>query len=245
MTAERGATSKDRLKIDWQHPVPPVRDSVRTSAAGALPLEQALKVLWEDDPRPMLVLRECTSCQDSDVAVLSRSMNNDRTLLLTKWFRTVRLPPHVTDPNHAFHNVFAGFSFKRSPHFYLLAHPGAQPVEFTGQQTQSSLWSGMHSVLSQRYAGDPVKAVKEWLSLLDRFDRLDQQLKSMQEQLDQARASGGPDSAQARGLEKRLANARKEHSDALAREAQVRNLGFLPMPEPVAPKVADAAGAQK
>lgn len=231
--------------MDWRHPVPPAGDPRKTSAVSALPLEQALKILWENDERPLLVLRECSFCQDTDQAVLSRSLSNDRTLLLTKWFRIVRLPPHVTEPSHAFHNVFAGYPFKGMPHFYLLAHPFAQPVEFTGQQTQSSLWKGMYTVLEERYGKDPAKAVKEWLSLLDQFDRLDSLLRTTQQELDETRAKDGPESDKAKGLQKRLAEARKEHDETLAREERVRDLGLLAMPKPVALQAAGGAGAEK
>ncbi|HEX6811617.1 MAG TPA: hypothetical protein VF384_08350 [Planctomycetota bacterium] len=238
LTAERGSTSQDRLRIDWKHPVPPAGDAGTTSAVSALPLADALKVLWENDERPLLVLRECSFCQDTDLALLSSSQSNDRTILMTKWFRVVRLPPHVTEPHHAFYNAFAGYSFKGSPHFYLLATPYSQPVEFTGQQTQTSLWKGMHSVIAERYSRDPAKAVKEWLTLLERFDRLDALIRSTQMQLDEARASSGPDSERAKGLQKRLADAKKEHGEALAREEKLRDLGLLPMPK--AQKVASA-----
>jgi hypothetical protein len=241
---ERGSTSKDRLRIDWRHPVPPTHET-GTYAESALPLAEALRVVWEGDERPLLVLRECSFCADSDAALLSRTMNNDRTILMSKWFRVVRLPQHVTEPRHAFHNVFAGYSFKNEPHFYLLAHPWAQPVEFTGSPMQASLWKGMWSVLSERYSRDPNKAVKEWLSLLDQFDRLDSLMKSTQDELDEARAKEGPDSARAKGLEKRLADARKDHTELLAREERVRDLGLLPMPKPAVPAVAGGAGSQK
>ncbi|HZN38238.1 MAG TPA: hypothetical protein VFD82_05505, partial [Planctomycetota bacterium] len=126
---------------------------------------------------------------------------------------------------------------------YLLATPWSDPVEFTGQQTQTSLWKGMQDVIAERYSRDPAKAVKEWLSLLDQFDRLDAQMKTMQDQIDEARAAEGPESSRAKSLEKRLADARKEHTEALAREERVRDIGLLPMPKKVA--AAGAAGGQK
>lgn len=242
---ERGATSKDRLRIDWRHPVPPAPEGTGSYVESALPLAEALRVLWEGDERPLLVLRECSFCADSDQALLSRTLNNDRTVLMTKWFRVVRLPQHVSEPRHAFHNVFAGFPFKNEPHFYLLAHPWAQPVEFTGSPMQANLWKGMWSVLSERYSRDPNKAVKEWLSLLDQFDRLDALMKSTQEELDETRAKEGPDSARAKSLQKRLADARKENTELLAREERVRDLGLLPMPQPATPAAAVGAGGQK
>jgi len=249
MVFAREATSKDRLKIDWRHPVPPARDAERTASAVALPLAEALQVLWENDERPLLVLRECHYCQDSDQALLSRSLNNDRTLLLTKWFRVVRLPMHVTEPSHPFYNVFAGYAFKSSngqtPHFYLLAHPAAQPVEFTGEQMQSSLWKGMAAVLGERYGRDPNKAVKEWLLLLNEFDRFDALLRSTQAELDETRAKNGPKSDKAKELEKRLAELKTQRGEALAREDRVRDLRLLSMPKPAAPVVgaAQAVGA--
>lgn len=242
----REATSKDRLRIDWRHPVPPARDADKTSSAGALPLAEALQVLWENDERPLLVLRECHFCQDSDQALLSRSLNNDRTVLLTKWFRVVRLPMHVTEPGHPFFNVFAGYAFKgQSPHFYLLSHPAARPVEFTGVQTQSSLWKGMASVLGERYGRDPNKAVKEWLNLLSEFDRFDALLRSTQAELDETRAKNGPKSDKAKELEKRLAELKTQRTDALAREERIRDLRLLSMPKPVAAQAVGAANGAK
>ena len=228
---ERGATSKDRLKVDWVHPVPPARKANETSAAGMLTYEEALAVLWESgDNRPLLVLRECSLCKDGDEALLQRSLNNDRTQLLTKWFRTVRLPSHVTEYGHPFFNVFA-HAYKDSwPHFYLLAHPGAQPVTFSGTQTQTQLWKGMVDVLEQRYAKDPNKAVKEWISVLDAYDAIDAKRRQMQEQLDEARANEGPESARAKKLVEGLAKLDAEREATAAREAKVKDLGLLPMP---------------
>lgn len=232
LSFERGATAKDRLKIDWVHPVPPKRDDTKTSAAGPLGLEEALAVLWEKgDDRPLLVLRECSLCKDGDEALLQRSLNNDRTLLMTKWFRTVRLPAHVAEAGHPFHNVFGAYDFKDSwPHFFLLAHPGARPVTFTGQQTQVQLWKGMNDVLGQRYAKDPAKAVKEWLSVLDAFDTIDARRRQLQEQLDEVRATDGPDSARAKKLGEGLAKLQEEREATVAREAKAKDLGLLPMP---------------
>ena len=235
LSFERGSTSKDRLAIDWVHPVPPKRSDTQTSASGPLGLEEALTLLWDkDDGRPLLVLRECSLCKDGDEALLQRSLNNDRTLLLTKWFRTVRLPAHVAEAGHPFHNVFGGYNFKDTwPHFFLLAHPGASPVTFTGQQTQTQLWKGMADVLGQRYAKDPNKAIKEWLSVLDAFDTIDARKRQLQEQLDEVRATDGPQSSRARKLTEGLAKLQTERDATLAREAKAKDLGLLPMPRTV------------
>lgn len=233
----RGDTSKQRLKVDWLHPVPPATQTVGTAAAGPLPLADALGVLWGDDDRPLLVLRECDLCRGTDDALFDRSMQNDRTMLMTKWFRVVRLPSNVGDPGHAFYNVFAGYAFEGpAPHFFLLANPDARPVQFTGMQTQTSLWQGMDSVLQQRYGKDPRQAVKKWLALLDQFDRVDAAMKASQEQLDEVRAGEGPQSSKAKRLQKRIAELTAERDELVAAEAKVRDLHLLSTGKPTEAK---------
>gem|GEM_PF-547247 len=228
---ERGATSKDRLQVDWMHPVPPKGDAgERTRVAGPLPLDAALDLLWEgDDGRPLLVLRECTSCEGTDAALLSRSLKNDKTMLLTKWFRTVRLPAHITERGHPFHMVFRGYrTFDKGwPHFFLLADKGSRPVVFDGNQTQSKLWKGMYGVLEQRYGKNPERAVKKWLSLLDRYDALDARRAQLREELLEERAEKGPSSSRAKKLSKKLAELEADKAKVTAAEQKVRDLGLL------------------
>jgi hypothetical protein len=220
------------------HPVPPERSQTGTAAVGAMELQAALAELWDDeDTRPLLVLRECRLCAGSDGALLSRSIANDKTMLMLKWFRTVRLPAHVAEAGHAFHNVFEGYGFENGwPHFFLLAHPGAEPVAFPGTQTQSQLWKGMFDVLEQRYAKDPKKAVKKWLMLLDRYDTLDASERRLQDELYAARAGEGPESAKAKKLTQKLEELATERAQIAAEEQKISDLGLLKMPEKLASK---------
>ena len=235
---QRGSTSKNRLRVDWLHPVPPERDRDTTSASGGLPLQEALDLLWaDDDGRPLLVLRECTKCVGSDQALLSRSLANDKTVLMTKWFRTVRLPPHITEHSHPFHNVFEELPFKkRWPHVFLLADRNAKPVEFTGLQTQSRVWQGMFRVLNARYAKNPKKAIKNWLRVLDRFDVIDARTKMLKAEFLKERATNGGSTSRAKKMEAQLAELDAERKQAIADEVKVRDLGLLKLP----PKTATA-----
>ena len=236
LTFERGATSKDRLRVRWVHPVPAERSATETSAAGPIPFQEAIQKMWdENDQRPLLVLRECSKCKDSDEAMLFRALDNERTLLLTRWFRTVRLPSHVAEAGHPFFNVFEGHGFEGGwPHFFLLAHPGAKPVTFTATQTPSQLWKAMGEVIEQRYAKNVDKAIKEWQSLLETFDKVDARHRQLEDQLAEVRAEAGPDSARAKKLAEELKQNADERDAALAREKQVLDLGLLPMPRSVA-----------
>lgn len=233
---ERGATSKDRLRLDWVHPVPPQRSATETSASGPIPFQDALKMMWDDaDQRPLLVLRECSKCKDSDEAMLHRALDNERTRLLTRWFRTVRLPSHVAEAGHPFFNVFDGHGFENGwPHFFLLANPGAKPVSFAATSTPTQLWKGMTDVLELRYAKSPDKAMKEWLSLLDTFDKVDARHRELEDQLAEVRATDGPDSSRAKKLAEDLQKNAAERDAALAREKQILDLGLMPMPRSVA-----------
>jgi hypothetical protein len=236
LTFERGATSKDRLKVRWVHPVPPERSATETSASGPLPFQEAIDKMWEEtDQRPLLVLRECSKCKESDEAMLFRALDNERTLLLTRWFRTVRLPSHVAETGHPFFNVFEGHGFEGGwPHFFLLAHPGAKPVTFSATQTPSQLWKAMGEVIQLRYAKDHERAIKEWQSLLQTFDKVDARHRQLEDQLAEARAEGGPDSPRAKKLAEELKQNADERDAALAREKQILDLSLLPMPRTVA-----------
>ena len=211
--------------------MPPDSGSV-TSATIALPLEQALAVLWGDDHRPLLVLRECRDCAGTDMPLLRRSTNNETTMLLANWFRIVRLPAHVTAVHHPFYNVFDAYDFgDELPHFFLLSHPGAKPVAFTGRQLPSRLWKGMYSVLRERYLSDPAKAVKKWQRLLGQFDMVEARLERLTEGLSAARAESGPKSSRARRLQGQIDQASAEMEKLLAREERVRNLVLQPFPK--------------
>ncbi|MEO6595871.1 MAG: hypothetical protein ABIP94_14055 [Planctomycetota bacterium] len=209
-----------------------LRTGTATAADGPLPLQAALQLLWEGkDHRPLFVLREDIAGRDTDEEVLGRIFPNDRALLLTKWFRTVRLPAHVVEASHPLHNVFDGFAWKSArPRFFLLASPGAVPMAFTGDETPSDLCKGMCDVLGQRYAKDPQRAVKEWLALLEQFDVLDGRAVQLQDQLDEARAKDGPDSPKAQKLVESLQQNAAQRVEALWRERQIRDLGLLQMP---------------
>lgn len=239
ITLDRGHTSKRRLTVEWLHPVPPRRDDGHTAAAGPMTHKDAIAHLWEaDDGRPLMVLRECQSCQGSDSALLSRSLKNDKTMLLTKWFRTVKLPAHIGERTHPFHNVFAGYNFgKKMPHFFLLADKDAQPVAFSGVQTQSGLWKAMYNVLEQRYAKSPKRQVKKWLMLLDRYDTLEGRRTSLKEELLAVRSTKGPDSSKAKKLRKKLDEISEDWAKVEAEEKKVRNLGLLKAPTKIVANV--------
>lgn len=215
LTFERQATSKQRLQIDWDFPLPAVSDKQ------ALQRNAALARIRGNDPRPLLVLRECERCQGTDRALLSRNQPNDRTALLTRWFHCVKLPGHVVDPAHPFHELFGGES---PPHLLLLDADSDQPVPFDGAQSQAELWATMMAVLRRAYVLDPEAAMKKLVQMLDHFDHLDSMKLTYEQQLDQVLQKQGADSEAARTLQQKLARLAAQKTEMLEREKRLSDL---------------------
>ena len=73
----RGPSAQTILTLDWDYAVyeAPTKDADGRTVAQrkkeALSVEAALAYLAGDDPRPLLVLRECKVCNGTDDALLS------------------------------------------------------------------------------------------------------------------------------------------------------------------------------
>ncbi|TAH34351.1 MAG: hypothetical protein EYC70_15500 [Planctomycetota bacterium] len=234
----RQKTSKSRLKIRWDYPVYKPEalakldwETVSVQPDKALPREEAFRAIAKDDPRPLLILRECQACVGSEVALLSTSAENDRTLLLARWFHCVKLPPDVLREDHPFRHVFPE---EEPPHLLLARRDGSSAIPLSGAQSQGDLWDSMHAALRADYAKDPEKAVNEILKLLAHYDALDGQIVLQEDRLDEAIEKEGPDSSKARSIRKDIQRLEKEKKEALAREEKAADLG-LKVASPAAP----------
>jgi hypothetical protein len=131
------------LEITWAYPVwKPVEDKPRegsqtsgTMVERALPLDQAYAYIAGGDRRPLLILRECERCKGTDHALLSRSLDNEQTVLLTHWFHCVKLPTNVLTENHPFFNLFKREKDgDRIPHLFFCDPDGANKAALPGDQ---------------------------------------------------------------------------------------------------------------
>lgn len=246
MVFTRQRSSKRLLEIDWQHPAALQLEeqkgpTVSTQRMVALPRADALKWLAKDDPRPLLVLRECTSCKGTDDALLTRKVNNEKTQLLTRWFRCVKLPTNVMDQNHTFHNLFAG---KHPPHLFLATHNGDTIIPLDGQQGQSKLWADMKRVLRSAYERDPEKAIAKIFRLMSKLDTVDEKLSTYREQLEVAIEKHGPKSGKVRKARMRVAQCERERDALLEKQKKVADLGLKkPEPSKAGPEAGSEAGA--
>ena len=251
----RGKTAKNLLEIEWAYPVwkpkddsgqpKPGQTTVAVEVERALPVEQAYEWVAGDDKRPLLVLRECELCKGTDHALLSRSLDNEQTVLLTKWFHCVKLPPNVLGKTHPFTNLFAREKpGDRIPHLFFADPNGGNKMELPGDQPQTVLWETMFSYLERNYEGDAKKAVKEMRQLLSQFDKQDGLEQEVKTRLDKEFEKNGPDSPRVKKLEADLAKLGKERQALVAKEKALRSLARKTLQAPPAEAAAPAgAGA--
>ena len=172
----RGASSQSLLKMNWDYPVYKVADEVRSSGTApvalrsALTRAEALRFIAGDDPRPLLVLRECPVCNKTDDALLKGGPENDRTLVLSRWFHCVKLPVDVTDPTHPFNALFPN---DESEHLFIALAGGEAKVPLESDGSRTELWAGMGRVLELAYEKNPSASYADVLKRIDKLDLLD------------------------------------------------------------------------
>lgn len=223
----RGPSSRQMLDINWTYPsyTPVARkssgDTVSVEAKRALPLDQVYAILAADDPRPLLVLRECLTCTGTDDALLSKTGDNEKTMLMSQWFHCVKVPPSVLEEDHAFHGLFAG---KDPSHLFVSRPDGSERMDLNGQQSRTELWSVMEKLLNVEYSKKYEAALKQLLSILDSFDGIDDKIAEVEGRMNDAIEDDGPDSRKVKKLRKELTRLRAEKADLRERAVEVAKL---------------------
>lgn len=208
---ERSDESKKRLKVRWTYPVPVSEE--------ALDFETAIAEIRGSDPRPLLILRDCDHCKGKDHALLSRTLDNEKTLLFTQWFHCVKLDRRIVEKSHPWHAVFEG---EHPPHMLCMAWDGTKRYELDGKQKQSKLWKVLTAIIKVEFKKDPRGAIKSWLRHLDRFDSIMSRQKELKRQLDEHAVRGK--NKRIKKVEGQLAKLEKQYKAALKAEEKTLNL---------------------
>lgn len=194
----RGPTAKGILKLEWDYPVysPPVvtpkpGESFAKQIRRALPREQALKVIAGDDPRPLLVLRECKVCNGTDDALLKGGMENEKTFLLATWFHCVKLPADVLEEDHPFHNLFQE---KQPEHLFVSSIDGSNHDPLESQTSRTELWKSLSKLIGAEYKKKPESSLKKLARLLDKLDTADSRWNDLMARRDDVLEKDGPKS---------------------------------------------------
>lgn len=239
------------LQIAWDYPVwkpaaPATGErekggTVTVQREHALPLEQAMQLVVREDWRPLLVMRECERCKGTDHALLSRSLDNEQTVLLTRWFHCVKLPPNVLNADHPLTALFKPQKEgERIPHLFFVDADGSHKTPLPGDQSQSELWETMFSYLERAYEGDAKKALKELRAILNQLDRVDSQSTEIRGRLDKEIEKRGPDSDKVAKLEEQVAKLDDERKKLIEKEQELRKSALVSAKAPAADKAEGA-----
>lgn len=207
-------------------------------AERALPLAEAYAYIAKDDHRPLLILRECERCKGTDHALLSRTLSNEKTVLLTHWFHCVKLPTNVLGENHPFFNLFKREKDgERIPHLFFCDPDGSNKQALPGDQPQAELWATMFQYLERCYDGSAKEALKELNKVLGQYDRIDGLEQEVKTRIDKEIEKNGPDSGKLKKLNSDLDKLAAERADLKQKEAELRDLALKAMQ--AAPKAID------
>lgn len=231
------------LEIAWVHPVwkpvtprPSPGAPATTTAVEverALPVEQAYAYIADGDRRPLLLLRECDRCKGTDHALLSRSLDNEQTVLLTHWFRCIKLPPNVLTETHPFYNLWKrDKEGERIPHLFFADPDGSNKRELPGDQPQSELWAVMFTYLERCYSESAKESLKELRQLLSQYDKLDIEEQQVKTRMDREIEKNGPRSAKLKDFEADLVKVEKTRTKLRQKEKELRELALRAMPVP-------------
>ena len=201
------------LRLDWDYPVystPAVAAGDKSSAKKArkaLTREEALKYIAGEDPRPLLVLRECKVCNGTDDALLKGEAGNEKTYILSQWFHCVKLPADVLEENHPFHALFLQ---EQPEHLFVSSIDGNNHDPLESQTSRTELWKSMLNLLHEEYKGKPDASVKKVGKILNAMDTVDAKLNELAAKRDDLLEKEGPGAKKLAKIEKEIAKAKEE-----------------------------------
>ncbi len=174
-----------------------------------------------EDRRPLIILRECKMCNGTDDALLSRGADNTRTLLMTRWFRCVKVPMEVLEDNHPFHGLFEE---EHPPHLFISRWDGSDAIPLEGDRSKSELWDNMTRMLDSEYLGNSKKALKKLEMVMSQYDVMDERLNRLEQQAEEEVEKAGPKSRKLKKILKNLQAAQDEMASLKVREKEASNL---------------------
>ncbi|MCA8981537.1 MAG: hypothetical protein H6831_00915 [Planctomycetes bacterium] len=245
----RGPSAREYLKITWDYPVyvPPQEktDEGRTTAKvarRALSREEAIKVIAGNDPRPLLVLRECKVCNGTDEALLKGGVDNEKTFLMAGWFHCVKLPVDVLEKDHPFHALFV--QGESPEHLFVCSIDGTNHDPLESQTSRTELWKSMRDLLAKEYKKNPDTALKTIARLMDKLDVADERYVELVDRQNEILEEEGPTSRKLPKVAKKLAKAEKERDDIKAEIKKAYEIELKRQPQDDPSATAETAPAE-
>lgn len=234
--APRGPTTRELLKMQWSHPTyavtaeAPRGGTYVAAAREALSREDAIKAIAGKDPRPLLVLRECTICNKTDDALLSPGADNERTIYLARWFHCVKLPVDVIEPDHPFNALFPD---NDAEHLFVSAVDGSEKIPLESDTSRTQLWSAMGKALAAAYVKDPAEAFGLTRKVLDKIDLLDVKLDELKKKQADRMETPGMDASKVRKVAAEIEGVEKEIASRKEEIEELSKIDLKPAPAPV------------
>lgn len=184
-------------------------DATAVRQRTALSYADAVAYIRGKDPRPLLVLRECKTCNKTDNALLRPgSAENEKTILYSRWFHCVKLPVDVIQPDHPFNALFKD---NNAPHFFVGTNDGATTLPLETATSRTELWNSMTKILTQAYRKDPTSNFQDVSHELDKLDVLDSRVSDLERQKsDLLESAGKLDASKVRKIDADLKEAQKD-----------------------------------
>ncbi len=241
-TTPRGPTTKSLLQMKWDYPVyrdsTPKSDATTVKLRKALSFDEALRYVSGSDPRPLLVLRECKTCNKTDNALLKAgASDNEKTILYSRWFHCVKLPVDVIQDDHPFNALFKD---NNAPHFFVATRDGVDMFPLETATSRSELWSSMTKVLAKTYRKDPTACFQDVQHEFDKLDVLDTRLGELETQKnDLLETAGKLDASKLKKLDADIAAVKKEIADVTKAIEKLTKAELKPAAKPAEPKAGE------
>jgi hypothetical protein len=225
------------LQMRWDYPVyrdpAPKSEGTTVKTRKALSFDEALRTVAGEDPRPLLVLRECKTCNKTDNALLRPgSAENEKTILYSRWFHCVKLPMDVIEADHPFNALFKD---NQAPHFFVTTRDGSNLYPLETATSRVELWGSMTKVLAQTYKRDPTTCFQDVVHHFDELDVLDRRVGELEAQRDaQLETAGKMDASKVKRLEGDIGQAKKEIADITKAIEKAMKVDLKPAPKPTA-----------
>ncbi len=191
----------------------------------ALTREEALEHIAGTDRRPLLVLRECARCNKTDDALLQPGVDNEKVAFLSRWFRCVRLPIDVVQPDHPFHALFTSDD---AEHLFVITADGENKAALESDTSRTQLCAAMSSVLAASYVKDPTALYKNLHVFGDQLDSLDTEVRDLERKRADEMESRTPSKKRLAKIEHDLAATKQKIDAKLADIAKTSKIDLKP-----------------
>ncbi len=187
-----------------------------------------MRIVAGNDPRPLLVLRECAHCNKTNDALLQPGADNEKVMFLARWFHCVRMPIDVVQADHPFHALFES---NDAEHLFVIGRDGSHKHPLESDTSRTELCNAMSDILADTYVKDPTPLYKELNVYGDELDALDTQARDLASAKAKLMETRIPDHKKLAKIEAEMASVDKKIADKRAAIEKASKIALKPEPK--------------